>query len=330
MWSPAVVSRGRFGRALQFVCHLFVLDGYASRYGGLNQAQTAQRPAGDSLRARHGVRGRWLQKHLRSSFWNGTPIRFEFHLGSRSLDLPFTSVSVAAACAADHQRRAMIPCGLRPPQRRLCRDAVRSYSSAPTGWTTHNIHPAPTPSPWQSLLWCGFGLLLWLQFIACCGRRHSATCRKLRGVRRAWRNCYVWLRWFSRVMLDSSSAKDNLTANKGCAPRTPLLRYTRLPPTSLGTSATREPPLNRCESSAEWAERLFIAACTLGILYSSRTRASDSESTAPQDNALVLLLQLFAAWHCIRSDSTVKNQLPCNARWCPWELSQPHCSPLAS
>ena len=112
----------------------------------------------------------------------------------------------------------------------------------------------------------------------------------------------------------------------------------------------REPPLTRWESSTEWAERLFIAACTLGILYSSRTRASDSESTAPQDNALVLLLQLFAAWHCIRFvgcalvttacsalrkmhrllDSTVKNQLPCNARWCPWELSQPHCSPLAS
>ena len=105
-----------------------------------------------------------------------------------------------------------------------------TYVSASCVTTCLAQESAPTPSHWQSLLWYGSGLLLWLQLIACCGRRHSATCRKLRGVRRAWRNCYVWLRWFSRVMLDSSSAKDNLTANKGCAPRTPLLLYTRLPP----------------------------------------------------------------------------------------------------
>ena len=101
------------------------------------------------------------------------------------------------------------------------------------------------------------------------------------------------------------------------------------PPHLVGVQPAVRPPLTRREAAAKWAERLFIAACTLGLLYSSCRRASDSEGTAPQDNGLVLLLQLFAAWHCLRFvgcalvttagsalrklhrqiDSTVKNQL---------------------
>ena len=121
-----------------FVCRLFALDGYANRSGGLVWAQKMQCPAGDNLRFRQGFVGSlWLPKDSRGPFWNGTPIRFECFLGSRSLDPPLTSEAVFASYTADHQRRSMVPCGLRSPPR---------HQSCSAGWQRGYSSPWPHTS----------------------------------------------------------------------------------------------------------------------------------------------------------------------------------------
>ena len=151
---------------------------------------------------------------------------------------------------------------------------------------------------WQALALLLF--FLWLKFFTDWERRHCAISKQLRGVRRAWRNCGEWLHWSSRVMLDPKHASGHHTPSRGLAPRTPLLRYTRLPPTSqAGQHTLREPPQSRGTSSTKWAERLFIAACTAGLAHAVLTDDSSSASPAP-GNAFAPLIQLFAAWHCIR------------------------------
>ena len=100
-------------------------------------------------------------------------------------------------------------------------------------------------------------------------------------------------------MLGPSSASQSRDVCRGGVPHAPPLRYIFVTSRHSPDAPCVLPP-TWYEVAAKWAERLFIIACTLGLIFVPGTRTSDNNGTAPSDEGLAPLLQLFAAWHCFR------------------------------